>query len=455
MNHYIQQKYHQAELFGNDYSSFNEIDEFNVKLESKENNYHSLNELLTLKIPKQPGKDNKEREDSFQAIIDFPNFLLIVLKLTRILKEDNFEPDSFSLDDKELINEFNKFETTKRNAKLFIHNLVKAKYFLDNYIVHHVNSEKEQSGDNPWELEYYHEDKTNRHPKNLIEDKDSQTELVHLLSMLEVTFTPKQRKNYLLYCLLYLFQNEYNDKNKYFEFVRKLVYKMFYDIYLNNKNLNEANNLPKPNAFDSEILKGRNLVLDIKNKSPDFDSIYEVGSMNIPLFVFNFMDYRLWMKYANELRGNKTKKGDIRRIGFFNDLGCSDFELEPFDNFYFSRTRKSLEHYYPQSKAGEDKRLTDTDINRFGNFAMISADANSSGSNWDPKTKLDHYIDGKSNPVGVASLKFKIMMQICSDNDLKMKTGKISREEGFEWDLEDMNKHQENMVKILFATGFC
>lgn len=142
MNHYIQQKYHQAELFGNDYSSFNEIDEFNVKLESKENNYHSLNELLTLKIPKKPGKDNKEREDSFQAIIDFPNFLLIVLKLTRILKEDNFEPDSFSLDDKELINEFNKFETTKRNAKLFIHNLVKAKYFLDNYIVHHLEFRK-------------------------------------------------------------------------------------------------------------------------------------------------------------------------------------------------------------------------------------------------------------------------------------------------------------------------
>ena len=58
-----------------------------------------------------------------------------------------------------------------------------------------------------------------------------------------------------------------------------------------------------------------------------------------------------------------------------------------FDNFYFSRTRKSLEHYYPQSKAGEDKVFSDNDINCFGNFAMISTDANSSGSNWDPKTK--------------------------------------------------------------------
>ena len=60
--------------------------------------------------------------------------------------------------------------------------------------------------------------------------------------------------------------------------------------------------------------------------------------------------------------------------------------------------------------------LNQNDINCFGNFAMIGAEANSSGSNWDPITKLDHYGDGKSDQVSVASLKFKIMMQICQDN---------------------------------------
>lgn len=131
---------------------------------------------------------------------------------------------------------------------------------------------------------------------------------------------------------------------------------MFYDIYLNVENLNEVNNLPKPNAFDTEILDGKNILLEIKNTNPDFEFIYKAGTMNVPLFVFNFMDYKIWMKYANELRGNKTKKGDSKRTVFFNDLGCSDFELEPFDAFYFSRTRKSLEHYYPQAKTGEDKK---------------------------------------------------------------------------------------------------
>ena len=451
MNRYIQQKYPNKDLFGNNLSQLNDIDVFNAKYENKENNYHSINELLDNKIPKHPEEDRNEREDSFQSIIDFPNFLLIVLKLTLILKDNKFKPNDFLLDDKELINEFENLDNSKENAKLFARNLVKAKYYLDNYIVHHVNAEKEHFGDNPWKLERYHVDGTNRHPKNLSDDQNIQLELVHLLSMFEVTFTAKQRKNYLLYCLLYLFQNDYHNIIGYRDFVRKLAYKIFYDVYLNRENLNDINNLPKPNAFDSEILNGENIILNIKNKKPDFLSVYKIGSMNIPLFIFNFTDYKIWMKYSNELRGNQTKKGDKKRTSFFEDLGCSDFELGAFDDFYFSRTRKSLEHYYPQAKSGEDKKLSDNDINSFGNFAMISANANSSGSNWDPKTKLDHYTDSKSDLVGVASLKFKIMMQICYDNDLSIKKGELSRDKGFEWTVKDIDAHQEKMMQILFS----
>jgi len=49
---------------------------------------------------------------------------------------------------------------------------------------------------------------------------------------------------------------------------------------------------------------------------------------------------------------------------------------------------------------------------------MIGSEANSSGSNWSPKAKLDHYLDSsrKIVQVSVASLKFRIMMQICKDN---------------------------------------
>ena len=93
-----------------------------------------------------------------------------------------------------------------------------------------------------------------------------------------------------------------------------------------------------------------------------------------------------------------------------------------------------------------DKYLTESQINCFGNFAMIGAEANSSGSNWTPKSKLDHYMDPKSNPVSVASLKFRIMMQVCQDNiDSKKRTTHM------EWDFSDIQKHQNNMLNILFS----
>ena len=93
--------------------------------------------------------------------------------------------------------------------------------------------------------------------------------------------------------------------------------------------------------------------------------------MDIPLFVFNYMDYILWKEYAVSLRGKEFKEESWERKQFFEKLGCSDFGLNVFDNFYFSRTRKSLEHYYPQAKAGAGKDLSDEVINCFGNFAIV------------------------------------------------------------------------------------
>jgi hypothetical protein len=114
--------------------------------------------------------------------------------------------------------------------------------------------------------------------------------------------------------------------------------------------------------------------------------------------------------------------------------------------FYFSRTRRSLEHYFPQANAANKEDLLDENqINCLGNYAMIGSEANSSGSNWSPKVKLDHYLDssGKIKQVSVASLKFMIMMQACKDNE-------NNRTPGQEWIYEDIIKHQNKMINILF-----
>ena len=82
----------------------------------------------------------------------------------------------------------------------------------------------------------------------------------------------------------------------------------------------------------------------------------------------------------------------------------------------------------------------------FGNYAMIGSQANSSGSYWTPRAKIIRYLDQseKISRVSVASLKLRIMMQICRDNDHADR-----RKEGEEWVYEDMKAHQEHMLRIL------
>ena len=233
------------------------------------------------------------------------------------------------------------------------------------------------------------------------------------------------------------------------EFLRNLADKYFFDVYLDANKLNDLKQ-PKPNSFDETILFGNELNVELEDVERDFDIVYPVGVFNIPLYVFNYTDYKLWKKYADELRGKKTKKGSKERTQFFEELGCSDFELDPFNNFYFSRTRKSLEHYYPQAKAGDGKQLSSDQINCFGNFAMIGSDANSSGSSWNPIDKKNRYLDTKSNQVSVASLKFRIMLQICQDNyDAGVINENIKRPFGLEWNYEDIQEHQRKMLDII------
>ena len=461
MSFYIQQKlpnmYIQKELpnkknvFGTDMSNFipQSFEELYIESNHTDDKMttKSIAELLNAPVKKEIAKGDCDSNDSFQPIIDFPNFLLIVLKITR-MQEKGFNPSEFTLDDKELINEFDKVKLTPEFVKQFAYNLLLAKYYLDNYMVHHINGE-DKAIENPWKLQYYCKKGKGKsaYMTDLIDyDKSKQRELVHLLSMFEVAFTAKQRKNYLFYCLLHLF-NDWDEDN-YLKFVRNLANKYFFDVYLDANKLNERNQ-PKPNSFDETIIQNGKLNVGLKDINRNFNGIYPQGSSNIPLFVFNYTDYRLWKKYADELRGNRAKKGSKARSEFFIALGCGDFGLETFDDFYFSRTRKSLEHYYPQAKAGEDKPITPEEINCFGNFAMIGSDANSSGSNWNPIDKKNRYLDSKSNQVSVASLKFRIMLQMCQDNyDEGIKNG-IKREFGYEWNAEDMQKHQEKMLCII------
>jgi len=164
-------------------------------LGAKWGNTESINKILADDSGNDSGAANYgdiRKLDTFQPIIDFPNFLLIVLKITlalegRLNKEVN-------LDDKELLNEFGNVKLDSDFVKKFSFNLLKAKFFLDNRIVHHANMD-DDIGNNPWKLQQWHgNDRKSGYLKDVARDNagdDIQDKLTQLLSMFETSFTPR------------------------------------------------------------------------------------------------------------------------------------------------------------------------------------------------------------------------------------------------------------------------
>ncbi len=464
MNTYVQQNlldFDKTDVFGDKLNDFLPIsfDDLVNKFKAKISNDNSLiskqSKISIEDIIKKENTgewtqkdDNVRPKEPFQSIIDFANFLLIVLKVCK-LKDKSFKCEDGKLDDKELIDQFDKYKMDDDAIKEFAFTLLKARFFLDNYIVHH-SKEDDTKYNNPWRLEVWKKEANKAAPINLTNDTDVQEKLQQLLSMFEVSFTPKQRKNYLLYCLKYLLDESTNnqkiDVKQYSIFVEELANRYFNELYLEKSLLNDDNS-PSSGGFDKAMLKNNELnraPIKLENKTT-FISIFGDGSIKsvgIPLFVFNYMDYRIWKKYKEEIRGKKLKENAGARKQFFEDLGCAGFSLDEFDQFYFSRTRKSLEHFYPQRMAKDSPSTVNCDqINCFGNYAMIGSEANSSGSDWRPTQKLARYLEDsrKINPISVASLKFRIMMQLCKDRD--------------KWEFDEIKEHQEKMLDILFDKG--
>ena len=363
MTVYVQQVFPDKTVFGNNLQDFCISDFEEIPQQDEAEGKETIMNLLHNSVTKADTSNVIEQNDRFQSIIDFPNFLLVVLKVT-MMETAEFDYKAFKLDDKELLIEFKKVldgkepEQRQNFAREFAFNLLKARYLLDNYIIHHTLSDKELSGDNPWKLQYYKFENRKGYPVNLSIDDKEQEEMVHLLSMFEVAFTPKQRKNYLVYTMMYLFENYRVSKEKYLGFLQRLADRYFYHVYLDADSLSERN-LPKPNAFDEALLQNgvlndKGIDWERKDYKAVFASIYKSGSADIPLFVFNYTDYKIWKKYADTLRGRNSKKGSKERNEFFEILGCSDFELDSFNSFYnrendlykFSKRNVHFSHFF-------------------------------------------------------------------------------------------------------------
>jgi hypothetical protein len=298
-------------------------------------NSYSINRILSNPILFQNANNNKKSDDiegdiedegDDKSIIDFPNFLMHIIKL-----KYQTEQIEIQLNEKFLLNTYDKIESTIC-AEEFIADLFYYRTIFDKYIVK-ATADENSDDDYEWTLKspynYYYEAKKQNSLKfkNTFDDHE-QERIIKCISMLQVTFRSRVYKNWVQEVLKWFIPTMNND-----------IYKIDY-----RKKLDEL------------ALSYYKLENEIDNSKIS----YTKGT-DTPHFLFNFIDYLYWV--ANKSKYNDNKKDD-EKIANLDDV--SDF------NFNY---RNSVEHHLPQSYI--DTNYAKELIDNLGNLCLVSKSANS------------------------------------------------------------------------------
>lgn len=312
----------------------------------------------------KPGNNNGQNnsqedniaEDRYRSIIDFPNFLLMVLKLM---------DDKTVLDDKKLLYEFDKklkFKSANEIqlfVKEFFKKLLVTRFLFDNYVL------KRELSSGKWILNSLSKENGKEDLKNTFDDDSKNKQILMLLSMFEVSFPNYSYKSWLFDVLKYLTE-------------QPCSINLWCDVYCNDSDcLSQWYNIVADNYIkflETYANERRNKHAGIENADsvkPDDFKAFDKGTY-VPNFIFNLLDYKLW------------KKGKDK-----------DFEFT---------YRDSVEHFYPQNPiSGKSVENVDS----FGNLCLITSDMNSRLNNLLPSAKRDIWNASKSQP----SIKLSKMLE--------------------------------------------
>ena len=314
------------------------------------------------------GEDDKGQRIRFESIIDFPFFLLHVLKVFVSAEFNEFTSIPEQLDDKKLNKTFtdiiNAWESSGKNKKefslKFIKYLLKCRFLFDKYII---------------KREYKNEDTTGS------------------WSLKELKIPDARSKKKPYYVDTYF--GEYNEKakskwtrtknNLMLQSCLRVSYtspKIMHWITELLKWLNVDDNLKKLSQFENQT---ESIAQKPVRKFID-EGNYKQG-VNTPHIVFNYLDYLLW-----------TKRSEAEYKGL------------NFDEFSFE-FRNSVEHWYPQHPSSQSFDSW-TDVDKFGNLCIIQRNVNSKFSNLIPTSKRDTY----HQMIEKGSLKLRLMSDLTKNN---------------------------------------
>ena len=348
-------------------------------------------------------QEGRDAEARFESIIDFPYFLLHVLRVfcrAERLSMDGAEELGSLLDDKLLLKDFDKviascekrgdMDVKRCFARTFIRFLLRSRFLFDKFIIKRERVEGDQEGS--WSLKelrapnkrpYYANTGGVKKSKTL---EEAHAECLMIQSALRVSYTSPKVMHWVTRLLECLFDAKLK--------LPKLA----------DKAEHIAAEAVAENFFGQTLSEYSEY--DIKE--------YEFGDyafgVGTPHIVFNYLDYLLWKK------AKKTHK---------------DFVFE---------FRNSVEHWYPQHPSDGSIELWD-ERDVFGNLCIISRSVNSKFSNLSPASKMDTY----RGMVQKGSLKLRKMGEIIDKLRKTEKPGVAAKL----WRQSECAKHEEKMISLL------
>ena len=344
-------------------------------------------------------------DDQFYSIINFPSFLLHVLKILRPKSDIAFY-------DKWLVDTFDEILKKEKDqdkfAKDFASCLLKCRYLLDKYVI-------KRNKDDIWGIFEMATTLSNgsRHayPRNTFGNEDvidSGNEVVLVLSMFHFSTPAMNYKNWLNGALTYLYEATSDGDitmEDYLGHMKSLAKAYMVDWYLcpaTHGPIEFMNIIHENNGVPTHS------IADISDD--ELKKIINNGT-NVDAFIFNFFDYLIWRK-------NNRKK-----------------------EFHFTY-RTSVEHFYPQHPTGGVQLNPDGPfLNSFGNLCLISTSMNSKFTNKLPAAKYAEY--GDNEKARGLSLKLQEMFDVVERN----KATKGVKEEWFEEDIATAETEAISMLR--------
>jgi hypothetical protein len=371
--------------------------------------------LAILQDDKLDGEQTVEEESAgserFNSVINFSNFLLHVL---RLVSRDPMNTEGVPLDDKQLVEQFELRVIRQPDpvaaVQRFIYGLLKSKYLFDQFIIKREFAD----GKDGWSLKrlHWYSQKSVSYINTFDKDENengfsgNNRRILMLLSAFHVSTPTLVYKHWLSGALLYLFdhyQSEQDiDVNKYGQHLQSMARRFVFQRFLT----------PGEGASYYQMLYLDNALLPAIKVDERW---HEVITSKLRFghiennFVFNFLDYLLWVQDRN-----------------------SDKVAGPFE-FTF---RSSVEHFSPQHPMDGYKPVEQSALHSFGNLCLISHSKNSRLSNFQPQQKQEHFEASLANNQ-IDSLKLLAMIRL-------MKTkGR--------WQETEIAEHQEQMLAVLAA----